>query len=285
MTIATAYFNWARSGLDWDAPPYEQDSPNLRALLRFLDEQFGQGLNLGIHYDRSIRAGTTISTHAYGAAADWRYENPGPGRAVLLADILPFLINWSKELGISAIHDYVGNRVWHAGRTPNVADAHGAWWRTQTGSSDPNMGKPWAQWIHIEVHRDAWADGRPVLEKVGLAGGPTENPIPITPTPGRNIVQGPKATLSSKNRAALRAAAESREDVELFQTLVRGLGIRHPEVAEFQIGAIDGDYGPRSEAACRLLQALTGFDPNPARRLTVDGVCGPKTWARLLNLD
>jgi hypothetical protein len=43
---------------------------------------------------------------------------------------------------------------------------------------------------------------------------------------------------------------------------------------EFPCGAIDGIYGPRTEAACRAFQA--------ANELAVDGICGSLTWGKLL---
>ncbi len=56
------------------------------------------------------------------------------------------------------------------------------------------------------------------------------------------------------------------EDVRTFQTLVTDAG--------FPCGPIDGIYGPKSEQACRAFQQASG--------LVVDGICGPKTWDKLL---
>lgn len=55
------------------------------------------------------------------------------------------------------------------------------------------------------------------------------------------------------------------EDVKQFQTAVKANG--------FDPGAIDGIYGAKSVAACKAFQQAKG--------LSVDGMCGPKTWAAL----
>lgn len=46
------------------------------------------------------------------------------------------------------------------------------------------------------------------------------------------------------------------------------------EAKGFEVGLQDGDFGPTTEAALRRFQKESG--------LVTDGVCGPKTWARLL---
>lgn len=163
MTVQTAFFDWGSSGLNWDAPPYETCSPNLLALHAHLEETWG-GRSLGCHHDRTIVGGSKISDHAYGAALDWRYGDV-MNRAKLLADVIPWLIDNSSELGIDAIHDYVGDRIWRAGRTSNVADAHTTWWRKQNGAGG-QMGKSWAVWLHIATHRDRWADSTPIAGRL-----------------------------------------------------------------------------------------------------------------------
>jgi peptidoglycan hydrolase-like protein with peptidoglycan-binding domain len=55
------------------------------------------------------------------------------------------------------------------------------------------------------------------------------------------------------------------EDVKEFQTLVKSKG--------FDPGTIDGKYGDNSIAACKAFQGYAG--------LSVDGMCGDKTWAAL----
>lgn len=55
-------------------------------------------------------------------------------------------------------------------------------------------------------------------------------------------------------------------DVEVFQVLITQAG--------YGCGAVDRLYGPRCEAACRAYQRAKG--------LKADGICGPKTWQKLL---
>lgn len=168
MTIQATFFNWQTSGLDWDAPPYEACAPNGLLVLGMLVTRHG-GKNLGCHHDRSIVNGAAPSTHAYGAAFDWGYDRSdhnGPGRQVLLDVIIPDLINNSAEYGIDAIHDYLGDRIWRAGRTDDIADAHTLWWRKQNGSGG-QMGRDWATWIHVETHRDQFGDTRPIDDRLG----------------------------------------------------------------------------------------------------------------------
>ena len=55
------------------------------------------------------------------------------------------------------------------------------------------------------------------------------------------------------------------QDVSLCQTRLAAHG--------FPCGAVDGIYGPKTEAAARSFQAYSGLD--------ADGICGSKTWAAL----
>lgn len=127
--------------------------------------------------------------------------------------------------------------------------------------------------------------GTPVPPPPVVDPSPVNPPVdPNPPTVRRNAVQGTKATLNANNTKALAADPRAKADVVLFQCIVHGLADQYPNVAEFDIGTIDGSYGPRSAGACTMLQRLSGFDPDPAKRLGVDGECGPATWTSLLNL-
>ncbi len=159
MTVNTEYFTNYQDGRQPGAP-FDKDSPNLMALNAYLLKRWG-GLYLGCYGVRPVRSGQAWSSHAFGAAIDWRYMNPGAGRAKLESEILPFLIDNSKELGIQAIHDYVGCRIWRSNR----GDGQGAYWKTQTKDS-AGMGQSWAGWLHIEVDAHFWGDARPVEEKL-----------------------------------------------------------------------------------------------------------------------
>lgn len=161
MTIQTDFFDWSRSGLPWNASPWESDSPNLTAILAHLIATWG-GRSVGIHHDKMI--GKRPSTHAYGAALDWRWGE-AINRRRLVDETIPFLIDNSLELGVQAIHDYVANRIWRPpGTSGRPADGDG--WRDQGNSSDTSMGNPGSVWLHIETTRDRWGDATPVGQRL-----------------------------------------------------------------------------------------------------------------------
>ena len=180
MTIINRFFNWQRSGLNWDAPPYEACSPALMSLLTWLLNNHG-GQSLGCHGDRAVRAGTAPSSHAFGAALDWRYENPGPGRQYALDVVLPFVLAHSDQLGVQAIHDYAGDRIWRPpGHSGRLVSSDG--WKAQNGAGG-QMGRSWAQWFHFEIHPDDFDDARTVEDKLKVPPPPPPPPPPIKESP------------------------------------------------------------------------------------------------------
>lgn len=83
---------------------------------------------------------------------------------------------------------------------------------------------------------------------------------------------GPKTwnaifSISDVRMLKLRFVRMRGDDVSEFQWLVTSQG--------FDAGPIDGIYGNKSAAACKSYQRVNG--------LTVDGICGPKTWSKLLS--
>jgi len=149
MTVQNGFYDW-QTPRKSDYVKFRKASPNLVELAEWLVKRFN-GANIGIFQKRPIRGGDAPSTHSFGAALDWRY----PSRAVAKVAIR-FLVAFSEELGIQAIHDYVGATIWRAGRG----------WKSQE-PDDHGMGKPWATWLHIEVTPSQWGDARPVHVKVG----------------------------------------------------------------------------------------------------------------------
>ena len=164
MTVATRFQSWNR-GLEPGAP-YDGASPNLQALAKYAHERW-KLKNLGIYVKRPVRGGTAWSTHAFGAAVDLGFgeRHGGPGIAVLEADILPWLIANSAELGIQRIHHYQRTRYWEAGR---------GW-----VDKSPGQGH---DWIHVETTREAWADASPVRERL-VEGSQSPATVPSAPTP------------------------------------------------------------------------------------------------------
>lgn len=193
VSIQTSFTNWSSSGLDWRRAPYESCSPNLVALNKYLLSIGGQ--HLGCHHNRDVRGGGAVSAHAYGAALDWRYAQVSGGKELgrqwALDRLFPWLINYSAELGIDAIHDYVGDRIWRAGRTNRVEDAHGSWWRKQNGAGS-GMGEAWATYVHIESSKAGFSDARPIGQRgIPLLDGST----PPKPDPGPGPLPAGKYTV------------------------------------------------------------------------------------------
>lgn len=154
MTVSTRpYFSWSSSGINSNVAPYNACSPNLVAILAYLRKTWG-GRSLGCH----VPPPQSTKSHPYGAALDWSYleSQGGPGRAVAINTIAPFLIGVSAELGVNTIHDYITQRMWK----PNQ------------GWVSASIGDPGGTWFHIETTPEAFGDGRPVEDR--LPGTPDE---------------------------------------------------------------------------------------------------------------
>lgn len=252
MAVSTKFDNWQAKK---PGAPFTAASPNLLSLRKYLTEKYG-GQNLGMYSNRPITGGTSPSSHAFGAAMDWRYHNPGPGRGTCMNEIVPFLINHSAELGIQAIHDYFGCQVWRAGR---------GWLAQRPGSHGGSMGATWATWLHIEVHPDNWSDARPVMEKVGFK--PVQNPedvaFPVFDPRAGKFGLWPLA----KDKPTLRIGA-------------RGDAVRYLQGVIFNKAGggivVDGNFGPQTERRVREVQAFL--------QLKVDGIVGPQTWRSIDSL-
>lgn len=153
MTIATDFHDYQRN-----VPIAKLGghcSPALLELLVAMKRRWPVE-SLGCYGSRAIRGGTLPSTHAYGAALDIDFGNAS---ADTRGHMVAYLVAWSEEWGIQAVHDYLGSRIWRAGRTPKLSDACSAWWRAQKPDSN-GMGSTWAHWFHVEVRPDRWWDGR-----------------------------------------------------------------------------------------------------------------------------
>lgn len=137
-------------------------SPALTRLLQDMERRWPAVVSLGCYGPRPIRGGSSPSTHSFGAAIDVGYG--ALGHPDLRHDMIGYLIAWSQEWGIQAVHDYLGCRIWRAGRTPNSADACSQWWKAQRRSSE-GMGQSWALWLHVEVHPDRWFDSATASER------------------------------------------------------------------------------------------------------------------------
>lgn len=152
--IGTDYTTW--SSVPDVRARFTRCSPNLDALRDTMRRRW-QMKSLGCYGPRPI-AGTSVpSNHSYGAAIDMGYE-PEQRRQVE-TDVLAYLIAWSDEWHLGAIHDYRASRIWRAGRTRNESDACSLWWRAQKRAAS-GMGQSWANWLHLETTLDGWDDDR-----------------------------------------------------------------------------------------------------------------------------
>jgi putative peptidoglycan binding protein len=250
VTVATKYFNWQSAGAG--NKYYNRGASPNEVQLRLFVMRRWTGLDLGIFGVRDVRGGTSLSTHAFGAAWDWRYMDShqlgSPGRGAVDWEVLPFLTEHSAELGIQLIVDYFACMYWNANRTGGVADA--GW---KAGQPDNyGMGQPWGGWLHIEVHPDNWQDARPVEEKLGLS-----NPdIPVF-APERGLF----GLYPAMVKPIIRQGAQG-DIVRYLQGVMLKLGYNIK---------VDGAWGPITNNFVVWFQVSHG--------LVGDGICGPKTWA------
>jgi hypothetical protein len=276
MPVNTSKFtNW-QDGRQ-PGPPYTSCSPNLQILGAFLIRWFGF-MALGCFGVRPVRNGQAQSSHSFGAATDLRWFVQGAlmtrtlrvwqsavdgkrdrtaraavralgflarrlpandvlaARLVLENDVLPWLIDNSEQLNLQAIHDYAGGRIWRSNR----GDGLGAYWKPQPADSG-GMGQPWAQWIHLEVHADGWADARPIEARFPV--------VPLLPKPTLQLGSvGPEVV---KLRALLgweQLPGGGKAGAKFTRRVRRG-------VRELQkdLGVpADGVWGPRTARAYRV---------------------------------
>lgn len=251
MTITHTYWQDGRQPRE----PWTRCSPNLSALLAFLLSRFG-GQSLGCFALRPIRGGSAWSSHAFGAAFDWRYSNVGGGRVEVgertFRDVvLPFLILNADVLGIQQIHDYRAGRIWRTGRG----------WRASTAE---HMGESWALYIHVETNVASWSNSEPIERRaVSL---PTTIP-PTDPNPPFDP-EAPLHEVTFSHRTLALASPNMRgRDVALWQRIMQNHG--EPSIA------VDGYHGPQTDAALRRVQERL--------HVTVDGYLGPQTAKAMLS--
>lgn len=251
MAIETRYFNWSRDA-DPQDPRYTTCSPNLVCLGQYLGQRFGM-TNNGCYQQRPIRGGLNPSVHWWGAATDRNY----PDRLRAKNEIIPFLIDNSRELHLQSIHDYFGSRIWHAGRTPNISEAHTLWWKTNTTAE--GMGDSWATYFHLETNDVGWPDAVPISQRLGLTPPP---PVPPTLPPSGVSTVFPRTMRKG----------DTGPDVGTLQTILRLPGSPSGD----KNIVVDGSFGTQTENAVKAFQRLFGLGD--------DGIVGPKTQAKLLEV-
>lgn len=247
MTVNKHFHNWQKDDR-WDEEPFEQASPNLVKILEYLEAKWG-GLSLGIHHDRPIRSGSSPSSHAFGAALDWRWDSD-LSREELEDEVLPFLILNSKELGVQAIHDQ--GRIWRSSRSTPTG---GGWRSYDTG---------YGAWIHVETTDTDWGDDTPVTDRLADLP-PDQEPAPQWPPYNPPTQWGLFPVDPNKPKLHNTAArnTQSKPHVHYLQSVLHHLCGR-PALE------VDGWFGNQTEKAVRDFQKFFGF--------TVDGWVGPQTW-------
>lgn len=153
MTINHTFTDWRPVPL---GEPFNRDSPALQQLLLATGRRYGCR-SLGCYHQRPVRGSSAPSVHSWGAAIDIGYR--GSRDANVREMLCGYLVGNSAEWGVSAVHDYVGQRIWRAGRTNDASEACSGWWRAQRRDSH-GMGQTWAKWLHVEVTRSGWMDPR-----------------------------------------------------------------------------------------------------------------------------
>lgn len=195
MTVASSFVSWNRGRTP--GAPFTKASPNLLLLSAELRARWNMK-NLGCYVVRPVRGGTAWSSHAFGAAVDLGYgeRHGGPGLAVVEADVLPWLIENSAELGIQRIHLYQRTRYWEAGR---------GWVDKSPGAGN--------DWIHVETHPDRWADITPIVQRLS-EGSQTASSVPQAPSapkyPGRPLKRGSTGQAVKEIQRALGLADDGK---------------------------------------------------------------------------
>jgi hypothetical protein len=185
MTESTApYYHWS-SRSDSLVAPYNACSPNLVSQLDYYRRRWG-AVSLGCHNQRPVTGGSTLSSHAWGAACDPKF----PDRATTV-QAMAWIISMSAELGVNTIHDYIRQMMW----------------KPTQGWVSASIGSVGGAWIHVETTPLAFGDGRPVEDKLP---GTIEEEKPMTPQD--------QAYLDAKFAAIWQAVLSGHTDASQKQT-------------------------------------------------------------------
>ena len=230
---------------------YPSSTPTgMKELKKFTMGRWGGG-DLGTlsKPPRTFRGGSSPSLHNWGMAWDWRWANPGRGRATA-DEAIQFFLDRADVLGIQAIHDYAGGRYWKSYRG----------WRDGTPSTSTGMGQRWAQWLHIE-RTWAWAnDARSITQILGEAGKPAPaGSSKESALPGKVVLPDPEMVLGHRGA-----------NVARLQDF-----LRYFEYASFTRS--DGEFGPKTKGAVENARATSPASSSTPGK--IDGEYGPKSAA------
>jgi len=231
--------------------PSEGPTQGILNWKHYVLDHFPGGLDLGTFGVRNIRGGSSLSMHAVGRAWDWRFENPGPGRATADA-LIAFAIANHETLGIQAIHDYVKCTIWRSDRA-----GFGPGWKQQKPGN--GMGEAWAGWLHFEVHPDSALHTATVEE---VLGGQTSTVMAAPAMATAELPQWP-LTVGSKGDVVVLLQHiltfwgyyTARVDGKYGPTTAMAVAAWQRNLWAYNVGLPDGEYGPRTAAGAALSYA------------------------------
>jgi hypothetical protein len=223
----------------------------------YVMDRWPGGMDLGTYAVRPVRGGTALSVHAVGRAWDWRYQNPGPGRATA-EQAMAFAIERHELLGIQAIHDYVGSRIWRCSR-----GGQGPGWKNQRAGN--GMGDPTAGWLHWEVHPQSVLHQRAVASVLGETNAattdrPAQQSVPTLPQPTLRRGSSGSQVLLLQQLLSFLQYYQAKVDGEFGPKTETALKAWQQALQQFGAGAVDGIYGPRTRAAAEQFCSLPQED-------------------------
>jgi murein L,D-transpeptidase YcbB/YkuD len=227
--------------------------PGAVALLSYLRNEFPQGRSLGIYNCRTVRGAQVSSIHSEGRALDWGVPMVNGKGSPEGHKIVALLAAHGSRLGIQAI--IYDRKIWSAA-SPNGRNYNGI--------------APHYDHLHIELTRNS-GENLTLATLYSVLGSSKETEVQPAPAPtAPPTAPGPTPTVPPFSPSAVckRQVLRLSSRGPCVTSLQRRLN-----VLGFNAGAPDGVFGNKTDAAVRSFQA--------SKRLTVDGIVGPKTWGAL----